>query len=717
MANLWGKYMKQFKWHDVMVRPQAKRVFIGIFFWLMFMMVLTVDFSVDKVNFEPGEVSDRDLIAPRTISFVDELKTKKLTDDILASVVDVYDLDVSVMESRESYLNQLFDILAKPDDQPAATGDDEPALVSKADKLREFSQFELSDESINVLLNLSSDDAHQVKLWSIGILKRYMQKGVKPEELNAARTQAGLEIDEFAMSQEQRELIKALALPLMESNVMLNQKETEKRRQSAVSSVDPVREVVRKGQIIVRRGDIINESQIQAMRELGMHVGQVDWYQRVALGSFVLTVLIVSAMFLRKFEDEIYHNMILLFLLGMILFFSLFVARVADYYSFFIGPVATGPLLMAILLNPRIGFTFSIVLAVFCGAIAANSFPAVLVTLLGSAVGVYSVAKKAHGYSLTRSGILIALVNCVTIWSIHTSFNIVSVQPIALECVLGIIAGIGSAVITTGLLPYLETAFKITTPIKLLELAQPNQPLLQRLLLEAPGTYHHSILIGNLAEAAADVIGADPIIVRVGAYYHDVGKIRRPYFFVENQFGAENPHDKLAPTLSALTITSHVRDGIELCHEYNIPKIIEDIVAQHHGTLLVGYFYHKAVNGAHGDCIDEADFRYEGPKPQSKEAALIMIADACEAAVRSINKPNMSRIEAMVRKIIKDRLYDGQFDECNLTLKNLNEIGDVYIRILSSMFHSRIEYPESLKERKNRQDGNNIEQPAGGTGN
>ena len=266
-------------------------------------------------------------------------------------------------------------------------------------------------------------------------------------------------------------------------------------------------------------------------------------------------------------------------------------------------------------------------------------------------------------------------------------------------------------------MPYLEHAFSITTPIKLLELGQSNQPLMQRLLLEAPGTYHHSVLIGNLAEAAADKIGADPVVVRVGAYYHDIGKIKRPYFFVENQFGVDNPHSKLSPTLSTLIITSHVKDGLDLCHEYKLPKVISDIVAQHHGTLLASFFYKKASETEHGECVLEKDFRYEGPKPQTKEAALIMIADACEAAVRSIGKPNVSRVEAMVRKVIRERLNDGQFDECDLTLKNLTIIGDVYIRILSGMFHSRIEYPDSVKEieRKKDKDGNSIRELSAGS--
>ena len=369
---------------------------------------------------------------------------------------------------------------------------------------------------------------------------------------------------------------------------------------------------------------------------------------------------------------------------------------------------------MAILIDARVGLLVSIVLALMFGIIAESNLRAVATALVGSMVGVYSVSKVTHGYSLTKTGFWIAACNCLMIGS--TGFieqiNMTQIMP---QVLLGIVSGIGSAIVTTGILPYLENAFNITTPLKLLDLAQPNHPLLQRLLLDAPGTYHHSVMVGNLAETAASNIGANPIVVRVGAYYHDIGKIKRPGFFAENQVGNEKPHDKLAPSLSTLIVTSHIKDGVDLCRDYKLPQMIIDIVEQHHGTMLVSYFYQQATENEHGECLTEDDFRYVGPRPQSKEAALIMLADACEAAVRSISKPNVNRIEAMVRKLIRERLHDGQLDECNLTLKDLNIIGDVFTRVLSSMFHKRIEYPESVKELERRKikNGNSNKQLTG----
>jgi putative nucleotidyltransferase with HDIG domain len=264
--------------------------------------------------------------------------------------------------------------------------------------------------------------------------------------------------------------------------------------------------------------------------------------------------------------------------------------------------------------------------------------------------------------------------------------------------VLGVVNGLVSAVLAIGLLPYLETAFDITSAIRLLELSNPNHPLMRTLLMEAPGSYHHSMIVGNLAEAAAEAVGADALLARVQAQYHDIGKTRRPYFFIENQYGADNPHDRIAPSLSTLIITSHVKDGLELARQYKLPKVVVDVIPQHHGTDMVKYFYHKAMESAKEDeIIDKKDFSYPGPPPQSKETAIVMLADSVEAAVRSLKEPTPGRIEGVVRKLIKDRLHSGQLDESDLTFKDLDKIAEAFVRVLAGLFHHRIEYPDMTK--------------------
>ena len=261
------------------------------------------------------------------------------------------------------------------------------------------------------------------------------------------------------------------------------------------------------------------------------------------------------------------------------------------------------------------------------------------------------------------------------------------------DSLAGIINGFLGVILAIGLLPFIESAFGITTPIRLLELANPNHPLLKRLLLEAPGTYHHSILVGNLAETAADAVGADALLSRVASYYHDVGKIKRPEFFIENQLLISNPHDKMSPNLSALVITSHIKEGLELARQFKLPPAIRDIIEQHHGTTLVSYFYNQAVAEAE-DAVSEDNFRYEGPLPQTKEAALVMLADVVEAAVRSVADPTPGKIGGLIRKVIKERLDEGQLDQSDLTLKDLDQTAAVFAKVLTGVYHQRVPYPD-----------------------
>ncbi|MGZ4032072.1 MAG: HD family phosphohydrolase, partial [Tumebacillaceae bacterium] len=319
----------------------------------------------------------------------------------------------------------------------------------------------------------------------------------------------------------------------------------------------------------------------------------------------------------------------------------------------------------------------------------------VFVTFISGLIGAFAVSRVKHRLVIMRAGFIISGVALITITAIQLLSSTGSDLMQYLQSLLiGVISGIFSAIVTIGLLPFLESSFGILTPISLLELSNPNHPLLKKLLMEAPGTYHHSLIVGNLAEAAAEMIGADPLICRVGAYFHDVGKMKRPLFFIENQMSKDNPHDKVAPTLSHLIITSHVRDGLEMQEEYRLPKPIRDICEQHHGTTILWYFYNKALETDKSGTISADDFRYPGPKPQSKEAAIVMLCDAVEAAVRSMARPTPNRIESVIHKIIKDRLNDGQLDECDLTLKDLDKAADAFLRTLNGIYHARIEYPD-----------------------
>jgi hypothetical protein len=326
-----------------------------------------------------------------------------------------------------------------------------------------------------------------------------------------------------------------------------------------------------------------------------------------------------------------------------------------------------------------------------------NELRFVIFSLLCSWVGIFGVTKVQQRADIGKAGFWVGLVYLVVV----VGFGFISGDAFVETAKFALIGSIGngiiSTIITIGGLFFLEKPFGIASSIQLLELANPHESILKRLMMETPGTYNHTIYVANLSEAAATEVGANPLLVRVGSYYHDIGKIKRPYFFIENQIKIDNLHEHISPSLSALIIKSHVSDGVEMAKEYGLPQIIIDFICEHHGTNLISYFYQQAVNDKDESSNQDA-FRYDGPKPQTKETAIVMLADAVEAAVRAISEPNSDNIQSMVKKVLKNKLEDGQLDECDLTFKELNKIVQAFIRLLEGMFHPRVEYPEGVKE-------------------
>jgi putative nucleotidyltransferase with HDIG domain len=343
---------------------------------------------------------------------------------------------------------------------------------------------------------------------------------------------------------------------------------------------------------------------------------------------------------------------------------------------------------------------FSILFALLTGLLFGDNIFISIYVLTGSLVAAHSVKYCMSRSSLFRAGLILSVVNMATVGAIYA----VAAQPYDSQFLyrmgFAFCGGFVSALLVNGTIPLAEAVFKYTTDFKLMELANMNTPVLRELMIQAPGTYHHSIMVGLLVENAAESIGANPLLARVAAYYHDIGKIRKPLYFAENLKNQGNKHDKLAPSMSALILTSHVKDGVELARESKLGNVLIDIIRQHHGTSLIKFFYDKAQQQSKGEAVNEQDYRYPGPKPQSREAALIMLADAVEAAGRTLSNPTSARIQGMVQKIINKIFIDGQLNECDLTLKDLHRIAKSFNRILVGIFHQRVEYPEpAYKER------------------
>ena len=467
-------------------------------------------------------------------------------------------------------------------------------------------------------------------------------------------------------------------------------------------------------QKIVGAGEIVDKKVYQVLDAYGLINSSNTWKSASGIALMVFIGMSTIWIYLLRYKRDILNTFSRVILIGLTMLLVLAIGRGVislnlggtefNSLSGVLIPVAWATMTIAILIGVDVALLVAVILAIFVAILVdptlSTSFglQTGLVALFGGFVGVYSVSHLSQRSDLARAGPFVAVVNVLMISAIALSTGMRwSVWLVGL--LLGTVNGVASSFLTVGALHWFESGFKITSSVRLLELSNPNRPLLKRLLMEAPGTYHHSILVGNLAEAAAEAVQADATLVRVGSMYHDIGKLKRPYFFIENQFTQDNPHDKIAPTLSSLIITSHVKDGLELAKENKLPQQIQDIIAQHHGDGIVSFFYHKALE--ENDQVPEEAFHYEGPKPQTKEAALVALADHVEAAVRSMKQPTPGRVEGLIRKIIKDKLNDGQLDQCDLTFQDLDRIAMAFVRVLNGIFHSRVEYPELPAVREN----------------
>lgn len=550
-------------------------------------------------------------------------------------------------------------------------------------------------ESLQAALALSDQDFATAQKTAISLATEMMaQERVSSETINLVQARVVERVGNINLPSGVRLVVSGVVQSVIQPNLVLDTRLVDEARAKARAAVEPV--YVEQGQIIVRWGDVIDQEQMSILTELGMLRPQTDW--RLVVGVVMAVGLLMSMLgvYLYQNEGKLLQNERLLSLLGLMIVVMVGLAKLATLIPFpgmgYLVPVALATMVITTLLNSHLAMVTAVFLALIMGMMGGDQgFKVAVVALVSGTTGVFSVSRISQRSDLTRAGLIVGGTALVTMLALGL---LGSDAFLSRYSFLGLVNGILSAVGAIGLLPYLESVFGITSSIRLLELSNPNHPLLRKLLLEAPGTYHHSMMVGNLSEAAAEAIGADPLLTRVGSQYHDIGKTKRPYFFIENQFSGVNPHDKISPTLSTLIITSHVKDGVELARQHKLPQVLIDFIREHHGTDLVKYFYHRAKES--GREVSESDFRYPGPKPHSRETAIVMLADAVEAAVRSMQRPTPGRVEGLVRKIIKERLNTGQLDESNLTLRDLDFIADAFVRVLTGMFHHRVEYPEGI---------------------
>jgi putative nucleotidyltransferase with HDIG domain len=508
--------------------------------------------------------------------------------------------------------------------------------------------------------------------------------------------------------------LTAIIARILLPNLIYNREASEARAKTAMEAVRPVLFKVQKGEMIVRVGERINPEQSQKLRTIfqGNRSGN-RLFSAAGIFALILVLFYFPYRFacknIRKFNPTNRDILIIsLLITGSFLVFKtalLISHNIGQVFPgvdtnnyFYLFPFAAGAMIVRVFINSEVALVYCAILAPLLGIMFDGNMFVVIYALLGSIVGAHGMRQCSDRGTVYAAGLKVSVVSLAMALAFQTiNNNLFSMQTVYVAF-FALVSGVVSAGFVSGFIPVIEALFHYTTDIKLLELANLNSPLLRDLMVRAPGTYHHSVVVGNLVEAAAESINANPLLARVSAYYHDIGKVSKPLYFIENQSGDENRHDKLTPSMSALILISHIKEGAELAREKHLGQPIIDIIRQHHGTGLIKYFYDRARTQAeaNGQTVEEKDFRYPGPKPQTREAGIVMLADCVEAASRSLANPTADRIQGMVQKIINNIFIDGQLDECELTLKNLHEIAKSFNRILNGIFHHRIDYPEPV---------------------
>ena len=680
-----------------------KYLYFILFTILMTGVIASQNFFFQNI-IENG-ISKRDIIAQKTLTVEDVKRTEQHRKEVAQKIEPVMAPaeDDFIKTNLQTLQSSVMQIRRK-----------NVELAIKKEELGIL--FDLSDNSkrdfiINFLLKADDNILHEVFDKSNLTLTNILHDGITEKDYERDN------IDQIILnnmvsnvSKRQVSVIKAMLEQVIVPNLVVDEFATEIARKNAQNSVKPYEVVFQKGDKILFEGEPVTRLKRDALRQAGYNVYQLNWQGLAAIYIIVFIGTFLFLSYMKFFEKDFMQPRYLSIAAFLSLLIALIGVLIPTGFSPYVIPIPAFLILLSIFTKPRIAFVASVILLSVMSIGYQYNIQYLVAFLLLSILSAIAVSqiRYAERVDVIKTGFYIGIAGLIIVLSIYILEKcLIEVDNVLLlkNCVYILFNGIFSAVIASGLMPLFESAFKIITPYGLAELGDHNQKLLKRLQMDAPGTYHHSLMVSNLCEAAAEAIGADPILARVGALYHDIGKLKRPLFFVENQsyFLIENPHNKFTPRISKMIITAHPKDGLEIAKEYHLPQVIQNFIIQHHGEGLASYFYNQAVKEEGAENVKEEQFRYPGPKPNSKETAILMIADAVESAVRSLKNPTPEEIEGMINKIIVERLNDGQLSDSSLTLKDIKTIASTFSRILRGMQHNRIKYQENLAEELQKQ--------------
>ena len=510
-----------------------------------------------------------------------------------------------------------------------------------------------------------------------------------------------------------KNMIVDLAQRLIQPNITLNRSETEERKKSAEAEIKPVFHKIKAGEMLLREGERVTKVQLLKLKayQEGIKNEQI---LSSSIGSALIILCILMTTYIlyihRQSQTDLTDNKNLLFIASILVTFF-FIARITaslveslgHHISFPISassisygiPLASGAMTICLFLGLELAIPTAMITAIGTAVIFKNRFDIFLYFLINSSMAAFWMQNCRERKVFIKAGLKLGAMNVILVTIIDSYLGGSSIIKLLWDWAFAFMGGVGAGIVTAGITPLIEITFGYTTDIKLLELANLDQPILRRLMIEAPGTYHHSVVVGTMVEAAASEIGANSLLAKVCGYYHDIGKIKKPLYFIENQTNGINRHDKLAPSMSSLILIAHIKDGVEIARKNKLGQVIIDTIRQSHGTSLISFFYEKAKQLKGEDAVNIDNFRYPGPKPQTREAGLVMLADMVEAASRTLANPTPSKIQGLVQHLINKAFSDGQLDDCELTLKDLHKIAKSFYNILSGMYHHRIEYPET----------------------
>ncbi|WP_274363261.1 HD family phosphohydrolase [Paenibacillus thermotolerans] len=692
----------------------------------------------DKIATEVAKETASKRVQP--VSTIVPMKNTELVERLFDEIEKINaEQSLTAEEKASIYRNKLPDVFNQYYEEYARrlqnTDSYNETLIAEMKKRLAEQQYRFPEEDLFKLPKVKASQLPEMEQAVIDIVNRLMSDPVSdastirvkvPELVNASSVDSS-----FA-----RGLVQELVRFVLTPNRFYDAKATEDAREKAVRETETI--YIEEGQPIVEKGQKITE-EIYAKLEAANLIQNRDNNLLPRIGLIIMVLLFTGAIYAFvsssrmsiKSDNRPLLMLLLIFAINAVAMKTVAIGQGIDPSIAYLAPIAMGTMLIAVLLDDQLALISSVIFGIL-SSIIFNTNPDILfdfeygfaATVVGF-VSMFAVRKASRRASILRAGLSVSIFSALTVGmlSLISESGSAEYQDMLLAIAYAFTGGLLTAVFVIGLMPFFEVTFGILSPLKLVELSNPNHPLLRKLLTEAPGTYHHSVMVGNLAEAAAEAVGADGLLCRVGSFYHDIGKTRRPGYFIENQMNRENPHDTLEPSVSKAIIVAHAKDGVDMLADAKIPKPIRDIAEQHHGTTLLKYFYFKALKqleekqaaansesigdketAVAAETIQEADFRYPGPKAQTKEAAIVGIADCVEAAVRSMRNPTVEQIDGMVRKIIKDRLDDQQFHECDMTLKELDTIAKSMKETLLGIFHSRIEYPDNPTAAKEKED-------------